>query len=449
MGEGIRETYRRTHPGSWALWERACRAIPGGITHDIRHLNPFPLYVTHARGSRKWDVDGHEYVDYWMGHGALFLGHAHPTIVQAIQAQAVRGTHYGACHELEVRWAELVKELVPSAERVRFTMSGTEATHLALRLARAATGRPKVVKFLGHFHGWHDGVAAGVHPPYDLPLSSGIPDRILGEVVLCPPNELRAVEELLDARDDVAAVVLEPAGGLSGTFPIVPAFLKELRALTQERGVVLIFDEVISGFRYAPGGAQAYYGVTPDLTTLAKILAGGLPGGAVAGQARIMEVLAFRDDPQWNRSRRVAHAGTFNANPLSAAAGIACLETIADGQLHGPTNRLGEELRAALSAVWKKVGAPGGVYGDVSLINVSLDEPVRLTPTEAAARPEDAGLTHQLRCALLNRGVDMPRHHGWLSAVHTEADLGVTVRAFEQALLDLTAEGAFEKSRRP
>ena len=444
----VLETYRRTHPGSWSLWERACRVIPGGITHDIRHLTPFPLYVTRSQGSRKWDVDGHEYVDYWMGHGALFLGHGHPTIVEAVRTQVGRGTHYGACHELEVRWAELVRELVPSAERVRFTMSGTEATHLALRLARAATGRSKVIKFLGHFHGWHDGLAAGVHPPYDLPLSSGIPETVLGEVLLCPPNDLGAIEALLRTRTDIAAVILEPAGGLAGTFPTVPAFLKELRVLTQERGVVLIFDEVISGFRYAPGGAQAYYGVTPDLTALAKILAGGLPGGAVAGQARIMETLVFRDDPQWNREGRAAHAGTFNANPLSAAAGVACLQAIAGGDLHGQANRIGEELRSALGAVWKRVGAPGGVYGDVSLIHIDFEGSVPPTPEQAASRLEDVGLTHRFRCALLNHGVDMPRQHGWLSAVHTEADLEVTVRAFEQALLDLAAEGAFSRSNR-
>ena len=441
----VLETYRRLHPGSWALWARACRSIPGGITHDIRHLTPFPLYVTHARGSRKWDVDGHEYVDYWMGHGALFLGHGHPAIVEAVQSQAARGTHFGACHELEVRWAELVTELVPSAERVRFTMSGTEATHLALRLARAATGRTKVVKFVGHFHGWHDGVVAGVQPPYDLPLSSGVPDAMLGAVLLAPPNDIGALEGLLRARDDVAAVILEPAGGLAGTFPVIPAFLKELRALTQERGVILIFDEVISGFRYAPGGAQAYYGVTPDLTTLAKILAGGLPGGAVAGQARILNWLAFRDDPRWNRKDRVAHAGTFNANPLSAAAGVACLEALRDGSPHHRANRIGEELRAALAAVWKRVGAPGGVYGDASLIHVSLDGPIPPSPAQAEAHPEDVGLTHRLRCALLNRGVDMPRHHGWLSAAHTEADLALTIRAFEQTLRDLAAEGTFHR----
>ncbi len=271
----VLDTYRARHPKSLALWERSRKSIPGGVTHDSRHLTPFPVYVERASGSRKWDVDGHEYVDYWMGHGALLLGHCHPTVVAAIQAQAARGTHLGACHELEVSWAEWVTRLVPSAELVRFTMSGTEATHLALRLARAHTGRPKVVKFTGHFHGWHDGVAAGVHPPYEVPFSAGIPGTTLDQVLLCPPNDLMAVEAFLE-RGDVAAVILEPGGGQAGTTPFVPGFLQELRARTTQHNVVLIFDEVITGFRYAPGGAQAYFGVTPDLTTLAKIVAGGL-----------------------------------------------------------------------------------------------------------------------------------------------------------------------------
>src|SRR5437867_4084750 len=162
----IHDEYRAKHAKSAALWERARRSIPGGITHDIRHLIPFPTYVERAAGTRKWDVDGNEYIDYWMGHGALFLGHCHPTVVKAVQEQMARGTHLGACHELEVRWAELVARLIPCAELVRFTMSGTEATHLAMRVARAYTGRSKIVKFTGHFHGWHDGAVAGVHPPH-------------------------------------------------------------------------------------------------------------------------------------------------------------------------------------------------------------------------------------------------------------------------------------------
>ena len=436
----IQETYREKHPKASALYERARRAIPGGVTHDIRHLVPFPIYVERAAGPRKWDVDGHEYVDYWMGHGSLFLGHCHPTVVKAIQEQAARGTHLGASHELEVRWAEWVSRLVPSAEMVRFTMSGTEATHLALRLARAHTGRPRVVKLHGHFHGWHDGVVAGVNPPFDVPLSAGVPGATLDQVLLCPPNDIKAVAGLLE-RGDVAAVILEPAGGQGGTTPTIPGYLQELRALTMREHVVLIFDEVITGFRYAPGGAQAYFGVTPDLTTLAKIVAGGLPGGAVAGERPIMALMAHRGDPDWDRSERVAHAGTFNANPLSAAAGIATLEAVADGSVQARANKLAEELRRDLADVLKRVGAPGAVFGESSIYHVSFEGRPGLAGFD---RPRRQDLYHLLRCALLLNGVDCSMYHGWVSSVHTEEHLARTVRGYEKALEAMAAEGCFK-----
>ena len=435
MAETLIERYRRERPGSWARWERACRVIPGGITHDSRHLTPFPLYVTRAAGPRKWDVDGHEYIDYWMGHGALFLGHAHPTLVEAITAQVSRGTHLGACPELEVEWAEWIARLVPSAELVRFTMSGTEATHLALRLARAATGRPKVVKFTGHFHGWHDGVSAGVTPPYEIPMSAGIPGPVLGEVLLSPPNDLAAIERLLASRQDVAAVILEPAGGSAGTIPSDPGFLKDLRQLTRDRGVVLIFDEVISGFRYAPGGAQEYFGVTPDLTTLAKIVAGGLPGAAVCGQREIVGRMTFGDDPKWNRAQRVAQNGTYNANPLSAAAGIAMLSQLADGKLHEAVNARGADLRAALNDVFRKAGVPSVAYGDVSIFHISLEGP-------PGAKLKSPDLYHKWRCALILHGMDMSAYHGWVSAAHGDRELEETVEAVTRAVADLQADGA-------
>jgi glutamate-1-semialdehyde 2,1-aminomutase len=434
------EAYSAAHPKCRQLVERARRAIPGGITHDIRHLPPFPVYVDRALGSRKWDVDGQEYVDYWMGHGALFLGHSHPAVVKAVQEQAARGTHLGACHELEVRWAELVQRLVPSAEMVRFTMSGTEATHLALRLARAYTGRPKVVKFTGHFHGWHDGVVSGVNPPFELPLSAGVPGATLDQVLLCPPNDMKAVDVLLQ-RGDVAAVILEPAGGQAGTTPTIPGYLQELRALTTRHQTVLIFDEVVTGFRYAPGGAQASFGVTPDLTTLAKIVAGGLPGGAVAGKREIMSLIAHRGDPEWDRGERVAHAGTFNANPLSAAAGIATLELVADASLHARANTLGDELRAELAAVMKRVGAPGAVFGEASIYHVSFEGKPGLAGFD---RPRRHDLYELLRCALLLNGADCSLFHGWISAVHTEEDIVLTVRAYEKALQAMSAERHFQ-----
>jgi len=435
----IVEEYRARHPKSAALWERACTAIPGGITHDIRHLAPFPIYVERASGTRKWDVDGHEYIDYWMGHGALFLGHCHPAVVGAVQEQVARGTHLGACHELEVHWAELVNRLVPCAELTRFTMSGTEATHLAMRVARACTGRPKIVKLAGHFHGWHDGAAVGVNPPYEVPMSAGIPGATLDQVLICPPNDIKAAGSLLD-RGDVAAVILEPAGGQAGTTPTIPGYLQELRALTTRHGVVLIFDEVITGFRYAPGGAQAYFGVTPDLTTLAKIVAGGLPGGALCGARALMSVIAFRGGAGWDRSQRVAHAGTFNANPLSAAAAIATLERCADATLQARANKLGDEVRRGLAEAMRRAGAPGTCYGEASIYHVSFEGRPGLAGFD---RPRKGSLYHLLRCALANNGVDCSMNHGWISAVHSEEDVARTLAGYERAFRAMAAEGAF------
>ncbi len=434
------ETYRARHPKSAALWERARGVIPGGITHDGRHLSPFPVFIDRAQGAYKWDVDGQQYIDYWMGHGALFLGHCHPAVVEAVQRQAARGTHLGACHELEVRWAELVSKLIPSAENVRFTMSGTEATHLAMRIARAYTGRPKVVKFMGHFHGWHDGVVGAVDPPYDVPWSAGVPSSTLDQVLLCPANDIKAVEILLQ-RGDVAAVILEPAGGGSGTIPTIPGYLQELRQLTERHNVVLIFDEVISGFRYAPGGAQAYFGVTPDLTTLAKIVAGGLPGGAICGKKSLLTMMARRGDPTWDRSERVAQNGTFNSSPLCAAAAIATLEIVQDGSLHARANKLGDELRAGISDAMKRVGAPGACFGDVSIYHLSFEGKPGLAGFD---RPRRGELYHRLRCSLLNNGLDTSMYHGWVSTVHTAVDVERTVAGYEKALTALAADGAFK-----
>ncbi|HEV8641091.1 MAG TPA: aminotransferase class III-fold pyridoxal phosphate-dependent enzyme [Methylomirabilota bacterium] len=435
----IHDAYRAKHPKSAALAERARKVIPGGITHDIRHLTPFPVYVDRAGGTRKWDVDGNEYIDYWMGHGALFLGHCHPAVVKAVQTQMARGTHLGASHELEVRWAELVNQLVPCAELTRFTMSGTEATHLAMRVARAYTGRPKVLKLAGHFHGWHDGAVAAVNPPYEVPMSAGVPGATMDQVVICPPNDVKAVEVAL-GRGDVAAVILEPAGGQAGTTPTIPGYLQELRALTARHDVVLIFDEVITGFRYAPGGAQEYFNVTPDLTTLAKIVAGGLPGGALCGQREIMSVIAFRGNPDWDRSQRVAHAGTFNANPLCAAAAIATLELCADASLQARANKAGEELRRGLGDAMRRLGVPGTCYGEASIYHVSFEGKPGLAGFD---RPRKGPLYHLLRCALLNEGVDCSMNHGWVSAVHTDEDIERTIQAYTRAFQAMVADRAF------
>jgi glutamate-1-semialdehyde 2,1-aminomutase len=339
-----------------------------------------------------------------------------------------------------VRWAELVNELVPCAELTRFTMSGTEATHLAMRVARAYTGRSRILKLAGHFHGWHDGAVAGVNPPYEVPMSAGVPGATIDQVVICPPNDIKAAQTVFE-RGDIAAVILEPAGGQAGTTPTMPGYLHELRALATRHGVVLIFDEVITGFRYAPGGAQQYFNVTPDLTTLAKIVAGGLPGGALCGKREIMSMLTFRGDPDWDRASRVAHAGTFNANPLSAAAAIATLEQCADAALQTRASKAGDQLRAALAEAMKKAGAPGTCYGEASIYHVSFEGKPGLAGFD---RPRKGALYHLLRCALLNHGIDCSANHGWISAVHTDEDLERTVQGYERALRAMAADGAFK-----
>jgi glutamate-1-semialdehyde 2,1-aminomutase len=436
------EQFTQTHPRSRALYDKACEIFPSGVTHDNRFLRPFPLYVTHAQGSRKWDVDGHEYIDYWMGHGALLLGHNHPSVTQAVQEQVRKGTHYGACHELEVAWGDWVQRLIPSAERIKFTNSGTEATLMALRLARSYTGKKKVIKFEGHFHGWHDHVVEGVQPPYEVPVSPGLLDEIIGSTVLCPPNDPHALAQVLAGDHDIACVIIEPTGASFGAIPTKGAFLRELRRITAAHGVLLIFDEVISGFRVSPGGAQAYYDVRPDLTTLAKILAGGLPGGAVAGRRDILAYLEFKDR-DWNRFKKIAHPGTFNANPLSAAAGAAALEVAATGEPQQHANGVAHHLRLELNRVIATRGVNWCVYGDFSGLHFLMDyEPtpgVSFDPEDfrydyRQLKRGDAALQHAFRVAMILNGVDLPAGTALTSAVHTEADIEATVKAFDTAV---------------
>src|SRR5271165_5485345 len=234
------------NPRSAKLATRALRSFPAGVTHEVRRADPFPLAVARAEGSRKWDLDGHELICYVLGHGSLLLGHGNAEVVEAVKEQAGRFLHPGAGNELECDWAEAVISLVPSAERVRFTSSGTEAALLALRLARASTGRPKIVKLAGHFHGWNDQVAYGTDPPFTGPDTAGLPPSLAADVVVVPAD-LEAISQVL-ARGDVAAFILEPSGAAWGTVPLPAGFLAGVRRLTLEAGTVLVFDEVVSGF---------------------------------------------------------------------------------------------------------------------------------------------------------------------------------------------------------
>ena len=267
-------------------------------------------------------MDGNEYIDFWSGHGSLILGHSHPEIVQSVQEQMSKGTHLSGSSDLEMEWATHVIDLIPSAEKVRFHSSGTEADMMALRMSRAYTGKSKVIKFQDHFHGWSDYLEA------DGDGLGGIPKETLSTVIVLPANDAQTLEDTLKNDSDIAAIIIEPTGAHMGLEPVLPSFLEEVRNLSSEYGVVLIFDEVVTGFRISNGGAQKHYGITPDLTTLAKILGGGLPGGAVCGRADIINMIETKDDPDYNKYRRVGHNGTFNANPLSASAGVTALSIL-------------------------------------------------------------------------------------------------------------------------
>jgi glutamate-1-semialdehyde 2,1-aminomutase len=394
-------------------------------------------------------VDGHRYVDYWMGHGALLLGHNPPPVRDAVRDQALRGTHYGACHEREVEWGEWVCRLVPSAERVRFTASGTEATHLALRLARAFTGRRHVVKFAGHFHGWHEGLEIGVRAPYEAEAEAGQLPEVVELVSVLPPNDLGAVRERL-GRGDVAALILEPTGGHFGSVPAPPSFVAALREETRRAGTLLIFDEVVTGFRVAPGGAQQLLGIVPDLTTLAKILSGGLPGGAVVGREDVLSYLATKPDPEENRRSKIAHAGTFNANPLSAAAGVAMLSAIADGAAIRAANQQAATLRHGLNEILARAHVAWKIYGDHSdwKIFFGADAPPRDGADQSVEGVDwrrldgkDAARSRALRQALILNGVDFNGARALVSGCHTDAVIDETLSAFARAVRALKDEG--------
>src|SRR6201998_1549258 len=411
--------YRAATPGSAAAAEKASRLFPSGVTHDSRYIEPYGLYVTRAQGPRKWDVDGNCYVDYFGGHGALLLGHCHPKVVEAVKQQMERSTHFGASHETEIAWAEWVMKLVPSAERVRFTSSGTEATLMAVRLARAFTGKSKLVRFKHHFHGWHDHMTSGYASHFDGSPTPGVLSGVTGGLLLAQPTD--------------------------------PPSLTALRELTRQHGVLLIFDEVVTGFRVSPGGAQAEYGIRPDLTTLAKILAGGFPGGAVAGRKDILDLLDFQITKASDREK-ITHQGTFNANPLSAAAGVAALEIVGTTDACAVANRYADTMRRRINEVFEEEHVPWAAYGMFSNFHFFTNPdrraivPTRFDPlaqpAETLAGNRQPALVHKLRLAMMSRGLDFGGRPGGLpSATHGEPELDDTVKALRNTVRMLKQEG--------
>ncbi len=352
-------------------------------------------------------------------------------------------------HPLHIEWAELVQKLVPSAERVRFVNSGTEATLLAIRLARAFTGRHKLLRFEGHFHGWHDAVVHGFQPPFDADGSLGVPASVKEDLVTIPDGDLRAVDEIVARENDIGAVILEPSGASWGRAPIAPAFLRGLREITAQRGTVLIFDEVVTGFRLSPGGAQQLYQVSPDLSCLAKILAGGMPGGALVGRADIMELFDHTGEPQHDRFERVTHLGTFNAAPLSAAAGVEALKRIATGRPIEKANSMAKKLRADWEEILDKHGIAGYVYGPCSTFHVYFEtdrQRIETASSRADLHTTDAKrlkgmppeLIREYQLLLRHHGVDnMSSTGGVLCSAHTDQDVADAGDAFGKTVVAL------------
>src|SRR5690606_27378363 len=449
----IEADYLSRYADSRAMFERAKGVIAGGITHDGRHISPFPPYIARADGARKWSVEGHELIDYGIGHGSLLFGHNDPDLTAAMEQQVSKGTHFSAGHEAEIRWAEKIVELIPSAELVRFTASGTESTLLAMRLARGYTQKTTILKFEGHFHGWQDYALKGEKPPFESTTIPGIPGETLTTVAVVPSNDLAMLEERL-TQGDVAAVIIEPSGGSWTTIPLKDDFLARVRELTTKYDTLLIFDEVITGFRWSPGGAQQRFGVTPDMTTMAKIVAGGMPGGAVAGRQDVMEMVAFSDDATFNKTRRVPQAGTYNANPLAAAAGAACLTKAADPAVQEHCDKLAARLRTGINEAIVRHDVPAFAWGESSVFHVALGQPATNMVAGDLRFPEGVSAEYlkgsgssplgmKLEIGALLEGAHLFHAGGMTSTAHTEADIDRTVEIVDRVISRMKDEGYF------
>lgn len=419
------------------LLERASRVIAGGVNSNVRLAGlPKPLFFSHGEGPRLTDVDGNTYLDYVLGQGPLIHGHSHPELLQAAAVGMGRGMMFAAQHEGEIELAERVCARVPCAERVRFGSSGSEMVQAAFRIARAHTGRRKIVKFEGHYHGWFDNVLVSVAPPLEaagpreapkaVPGSKGQDPHAYEELIVLPWNDPGLLERTLRVRaGEIAAVITEPVMGNVGCILPRPGYLEALRRLCDELGIVLIFDEVITGFRVAPGGAQELFGVKPDLCTFGKAMAGGFPIACLAGRRDLMELL----------TAGVNHSGTYNANVLVVAASIACLDLLTreDGAAYRHLFGLGRRLRDGIAAVAAERGVEVQIQGPGPMFHVAFaTEP--LTDYRSAAKM-DTPRYHRLARALLERGVRVLERGLWyVSTAHTEQDIDATLTAFREAL---------------
>ncbi|HZP80670.1 MAG TPA: glutamate-1-semialdehyde 2,1-aminomutase [Chthonomonadaceae bacterium] len=424
---------------SEALYERACNVIPGGISSNVRkNWSPVPLFYARGEGSRVWDEDGNEYIDYVLARGPLLLGHSPRLVLDAVKAQLENGLMYAGQTRLEVEAAERICELVPCAEMVRFSNSGSEAVHAAWRLARGVTGKPKIVRFEGHYHGWFDSQIWSAAPPVEaagppeapiaVPGSGGVPASEGENLIVLPWNDPDLLRKTLETRGhEIALVCTEPVMCNNGALPPRPGYLETMRELCTRHGVLLMFDEVITGFRLSLGGAQQFFGVTPDLATFAKGIAAGFTVSALAGRREIME--RFGD-------LSILHAGTYNANPPCMAAVLAALDVLSadDGAVYRTLAARGQRLIEGIREAGARHKKPVAVHGFPPAFTVSFGHEGPVTDYRSYAR-RDRAMQRRYFELLQERGIrTTPDQLSFVSAAHTEADIEQTLEAVNEVM---------------
>lgn len=445
-----REEIRAKSPKSLSMWQQNRTVMPAGVGSLFRLADPFPMVIKRAKGARIWDADDNEYLDFMLGFSVMILGNTPVEVQEAIMVALPLGTHYGQCHEHEYAFAKLFCDMVPGVEKVTFCNSGTEATMYTLRLARATTGRPLIAKFEGGYHGTHDLLAVSlgrprpdadqfgpVEDPVTLPESPGLAEGAWKDTIVLPFNHPAAFDKIRRHADRLAGVIIEPVQGAAGSIPADKEFLSELRSITKEIGAFLIFDEVITGFRLAPGGAQEFYGVIPDVSAFGKVAGGGLPFGAVGGTAEAMRLMEYETEPG-----SILMAGTFNGSPLVVAAGTAVLRRLCnEPQLYTRMNAMGDRYRAEINRFAQEQDYPALATGLGSMFWMHASRGPINSIRDARQGNPFAG--PGLRLLYRKNGLHIPPHHGFLCTAHTDEDITHLIAIHEDAMEELRAQGVW------
>lgn len=445
-----RDEIRLKSPKSFSMWQQNRTVMPAGVGSLFRLADPFPMVIKEAKGARVWDSDDNEYLDFMLGFGVMILGNAPDEVEAAIKEALPRGSHYGQCHAHEYEFARLFCDMVPGVEKVTFCNSGTEATMFALRLARAATGRPLIAKFEGGYHGTHDLLAVSfgrprpgpdgsgpIEDPATVPEGPGLAEGAWKDTIVLPYNHPAAFDKIRRYADRLAGVIIEPVQGAAGAIPADRDFLLELRRITREAGIFLIYDEVITGFRLAPGGAQEYYGIIPDVSAFGKIAGGGLPFGAVGGTAEAMRLMEYDTAPRF-----ILMAGTFNGNPLVTAAGTAVLHRLKEEpQLYLRLNAMGDRFRTEINGFAQAGDYPAIATGAGSMFSMhTVHGPVN---SVRDLREGNRAATSGLGLLYRKNGLHITPSHGFMSTAHTDEDITRLIEIHKAAMEGLREQGVW------